>query len=77
MAVLFDVAKAMFRPDPGSHLRCESACHKGILDFAYDLFTDPDRGVERIYEIIDFTIWGIDRRPKDWKPEDASWQIGY
>lgn len=76
MAVLLDVAKAMFRPDPGSHLRCESACHKGILDFAYDLFTDPDRGVERIYEIIDFTIWGIDRRPKDWKPEDASWQIG-
>ena len=76
MGRLFEIAKAMFRPDPGSPQRCESACHKGILDFAYDLFTDPDRGVERIYEIIDFTIWGVDRRPKDWKPEDASWPIG-
>lgn len=77
MGRLLEVAKAMFRPDPGSHLKCEHDCHQGILDFAYDLFTDPDRGVERIYEIIDFTIWGYDRRPKDWKPEDASWQIGY
>ena len=74
---LFQVGYAMFRPDPGTHVWCESDCHKGLLDFAYDFFTDKDRGVERIYEIIDFTIWGIDRRPEDWRPEDASWQLGY
>ena len=74
---LLQVGQALFRPDPGMHVWCETACHQGVLDFAYDFFTDDARGVERIYEIIDFTIWGYERRPADWKPEDASFQIGY
>ncbi len=50
---------------------------KVLFDFMADLFNDDDRGVERIYGVIDFTIWGNDRRPSDWKPEDASWQIKF
>ena len=74
---LLDIAGALLRVEPGSPKRRNSADVKTLLDFAYDLFTDDDRGVERIYGVIDFTIWGNDRRPKDWKPEDASWQIDF
>ena len=72
---LFDIAEDLFRVNPGSPLQRPAHDQKVLLDFAHDLFTDDDRGVERIYGVIDYTIWGNDRRPADWKPEDASWQI--
>ena len=72
---LFDIAEDLFRVNPGSPLQRTAQDQKVLLDFAHDLFTDDDRGGERIYGVIDYTIWGNDRRPADWKPEDASWQI--
>ncbi len=77
IARLFDVAHDLFRVDVGSGNVRTPQDMRVLFDFIYDLFTDDDRGVERIYGVIDFTIWGNDRRPKDWKPEDASWQIIY
>lgn len=74
---ILDVGSDLFRQEPGSPNRRTAADMKIYLDFAHDLFTDDVRGVERIYGVIDFTIWGNDRRPKDWKPEDASWQIQF
>lgn len=74
---LLDIAEALFREKPGDKTQRTIADQKLLLDFIYDLFTDNDRGVERIYQVIDFTIWGNDRRPDDWKPEDASWQIRF
>ena len=74
---LLDVGTDLLRVTPGSPLRRNSADMKVLLDFAHDLFIDDDRGVERIYQVIDFTIWGNDRRPKDWKPEDAHWLIEF
>ncbi len=74
---LLQTGQALFRPTPGTHIWCDTACHQSVLDFAYELFTDDDRGVERIYQIIDFTIWGFDRRPSDWTMDDASWKIQY
>lgn len=74
---LLDVAQALFRREPGAKTPRTVEDEKVLFDFIYDLFTDDDRGVERIYGVIDFTIWGNDRRPADWKPEDASWQIKF
>lgn len=74
---LLDVAQDLFRRVPGSKEQRTPEDEKVLFDFIVDLFDDGDRGVERIYGVIDFTIWGNDRRPADWKPEDASWQIEF
>lgn len=74
---ILDVGASLFRVNPGSSERRTSDDMQVYVDFVHDLFTDDDRGIERIYGVIDFTIWGNDRRPKDWKPEDASWQIDF
>ena len=63
---LLDIAGELFRVEVGSKKLMTAADQKGILDFAYDLFMDDDRGVERIYGILDFTIWGTAGRPDNW-----------
>ena len=77
VATLLDVAQDLLRRNPGSKEQRTADDEKVLFDFMADLFNDDDRGVERIYGVIDFTIWGNDRRPSDWKPEDASWQIKF
>ena len=77
IARLFDVGHDLFRVDIGSGNVRTPEDMRRFFDFMYDLFADDDRGVERIFGVIDYTIWGSDRRPADWKPEDASWQIIY
>ena len=74
---LLDVAQDLLRRTPGAEDQRTVDDEKVLFDFMVDLFNDEDRGVERIYGVLDFTIWGNDRRPKDWKPEDASWQITF
>ena len=74
---ILDIGASLFRREPGSTERRNAQDMKIYVDFVHDLFTDDDRGVERIYGVVDYTIWGNDRRPKDWKPEDASWQIDF
>lgn len=74
---IFEIGGSLFRAEPGSSKPRQPADYKAFIDFVHDLFTDDDRGVERIFGVIDFTIWGNDRRPADWKPEDASWQIKF
>ena len=66
MLRFIDIAGDLFRVNIGAGGLLHAADHKGILDFAYDLFVDDDRGVERIFGIIDFTIWGTAGRPADW-----------
>ena len=77
VATLLDVAQDLLRRNPGSKEQRTADDEKVLFDLMADLFNDDDRGVERIYGVIDFTIWGNDRRPSDWKPEDASWQIKF
>ena len=77
IARLFDVAHDLFRVDVGSGNVRTPQDTKILFDFIYDLFIDDDRGIERIFGVIDYTIWGSDRRPSDWEPKDASWQIIY
>ena len=74
---ILDIGASLFRETPGSKERRTARDQQIYMDFVYDLFTDDDRGIERIYGVVDYTIWGNDRRPKDWKPEDASWQISF
>ncbi len=63
---LMDIAYDLFRREPGSDEPRTVEDTKILLDFVYDLFTDDDRGVERIYKVIDYTIWGMKGRPDDW-----------
>ena len=69
---LLDVGYALFRVTPGADARRTPEDTKVLLDFAYDLFMDDDRGVERIYKVIDYTIWGMKGRPDDWA-DHARW----
>lgn len=74
---LLDTGYDVLRVHPGDSAQRTVDDMQVFVDFAHDLFVDDDRGIERIYGLIDFTIWGNDRRPSDWKPEDASWQIQF
>ncbi|MCL2326771.1 MAG: hypothetical protein FWC40_09810, partial [Proteobacteria bacterium] len=69
---LMQVAYALLRPQPGTHTYCDTACMKNTIGFVHDVFTDDQRGVERIFLIIDFTIWGMAGRPADWESENTS-----
>ena len=71
---LLDIGGDLFRVDVGAGTLRSSADFKVLLDFAYDFFSDDDRGVERIFDIIDFTIWGTAGRPDDWQ-QNVSWPI--
>ena len=74
---MLDTGYDLFRVNPGDTAQRTVDDMQVFLDFAHSVFADDDRGVERIFGLIDFTIWGNDRRPADWKPEDASWQIQF
>ena len=74
---MLDMGYALFRVNPGDTAQRTREDMQVFIDFVHSLFADDDRGVERIFGLIDFTIWGNDRRPADWKPEDASWQIRF
>ena len=63
---LMDIAHTLFRVEPGSTAPRTASDTKVLLDFVYDLFFDDDRGVERIYKVIDYTLWGMKGRPDDW-----------
>lgn len=63
---LLNVAKAMLRTHPGTHERMSAEDQKKFFDFAYAFFVDTDRGIERIYKVIEFTVWGTAGRPADW-----------
>ena len=69
---LMDIGYDLFRREPGSDAPETAEDTKVLLDFAYDLFTDDDRGVERIFKVIDYTIWGMGGRPDDWA-EHVRW----
>ncbi|MFA5624280.1 MAG: hypothetical protein WC966_04390 [Bradymonadales bacterium] len=67
---LLNVAKAMLRQIPGEHERMSVADQAMFFDFVYDFFMDDDRGIERIYKVIEFTVWGTAGRPADWVQPD-------
>ena len=73
---LMDIGGELFRADIGSGKIKSAEDYKILMDFAYDLFTDDDRGVERIYKIIDFKLWGTAGRPENWQ-DNVSWPVNH
>lgn len=66
---LLETGRAILRVNPGHHIYDDAKDLQVFMNFAHKLFTDDSRGIERIYDIIDFSVWGTAGRPSTHIPE--------
>jgi len=63
LGVIWDVIKEVNRVEPGAGTPLTADDYASILEVTVDFMRDDERGMERLFDFVDFAIHGPDGRP--------------